>query len=61
MVKAAPFHSLFPQVLEIVQPDFSRRDSSVNGIIRTLSRIERAFINIPVVEARDFYCYSHVF
>ena len=59
--KAALFHSLFPRVLEIAQPDYTRRDSSVNGVKRTLSRIERAFINIPVAEARDFHCYSHVF
>ena len=28
--KAALFHSLFPHVLEIAQPDCTRRDSSVN-------------------------------
>ena len=34
---------------------------SVNGVLRTLSRIDRAFINLPIAEARDFHCYSHVF
>ena len=59
MEKAALFHSLFPRVLEIAQPDYTR--DSVNGVIRTLSRIDRALTNIPVAEARDFHCYSHVF
>ena len=59
--KAALFHSLFPHVLEIAQPDCTRRDSSVIGIIRTLSRIDRIFITLPMAEARDFHCYSHVF
>ena len=48
-------------VLEIAQPDYTGRDSSINGVIRTLSRIDGAFINIPMAEARDFHCYSHVF
>ena len=61
MGKAAFFHSLFPGVLEIAQPDFPRRDSSVNGVFRTLTRIDRAFINLSMAEARDFHCYSHVF
>ena len=30
--KAALFHSLFPHVLEIAQPDYTQRDSSVNGV-----------------------------
>ena len=34
---------------------------SVNGVLRTLSRIDRAFINLPMAESRDFHCYSHVF
>ena len=51
----------FPKVLEIAQPDFTRKDSSANGIIRTLSRIDRIFTNMPKAEARDFHCYSHVF
>ena len=33
----------------------------MNGVVRTLSRIDRDFINILVDEARDFHCYSHVF
>ena len=59
--KTAMFHSFFPQVLEIAQPDYTRTDSIAVGIIRTLSRIDRMFINLPVAEARDFHCYSHVF
>ena len=59
--KAALFHSLFPHVLEIAQPDCTWRDSTVIGIIRTLSRIDRIFINLPVAEVRDFHYYSHVF
>ena len=59
--KTALFHSLFPHVLEITQPDYTKRDSTVIGIIRTLSRIDRIFINLPMAEARDFLCYSHVF
>ena len=38
-VKAALFHSLFPHVLEIAQPGYTRRDSTALGITRTLSRI----------------------
>ena len=59
--KAALFRSLFPHVLDIAQPDCTWRDSSVIGIIRTSSRIDRIFINLPMAEARDFHCYSHVF
>ena len=51
---------LFPHVLEIAQPDFMRRDSTALGIIRTLSRIDRIFITLPMAEARDFQCHSHV-
>ena len=59
--KTAMFHPFFPPVLEIAQPDYTRRDSTALGIIRTLSRIDRIFINLPMAEARDFHCYSHVF
>ena len=58
--KAAFFHSLFRRVLEITQPDYTGRDSSIIGFIRTLSRIDRAFIKMPMAEARDFHCCSHV-
>ena len=61
MGKVALFQSLFPRVLEIAQPDYTRRDSSVSGVIRTLSSVDKAFINIPIAEARDFHCSSHVF
>ena len=59
-VKSAFFHSFFPRVLEIAQSDFTRRDATADGTIRTLSRIDRAFINLPVAEARDFHCFSSV-
>ena len=59
--KTATFHSFFPHVLEIAQPHYTRRDSTALGIIRTLSRIDRIFINLPMAEARDFHCYPHVF
>ena len=50
----------FPHVLEIAQSDYTRRDSTAIGDIRTLSRIDRIFINLPMAEARDFHCSSHV-
>ena len=58
-----PFSVLFfsPHVLEIAQPDFTRKDVTVNGVPRTLSRINRIFVNLPVAEARDFHFHSHVF
>ena len=59
--KAAPFRSFFPHVREIEQPDFTRKDSTADGTTRTLSRIDRAFINLLMAEARGFHCYSHVF
>ena len=51
----------FPHVLEIAQPDYTRRDSTALGVIRTLSRIDHILKNLPMAEARDFQCYSHVF
>ena len=41
--KTAMFHSFFPHVLEVAQPDYTRRDSTALGIIRTLSRIDCFF------------------
>ena len=55
------FHSFFPHVLEIAQPDYTRKDSTALGVKGTLSRIDRIFINLPMAEARDFHCNSHVF
>ena len=60
MWKSALFHSVLPHVLGIAQSDNTRRYSSVSWVIRTLSRIDRASINIPMAEARDFHCFSHV-
>ena len=36
------------------------KDTTADGTLRLLSRIDRAFINLPMAEARDFHCYSHV-
>ena len=58
--KTAVFHSFSPYVLEIAQPDYTGRDSTALGIIRTLSRIDRIFLSLPMAEARDFHCSSHV-
>ena len=54
------FQSYFPRVFEIPQPNFTRKDTAPDGAPRTPSRIDRAFINVPMAEARDFYCTSHV-
>ena len=53
--KTAMFHSFFHM--------FSRMPNliTLRGIIRTLSRIDRIFSNLPMAEARDFHCYFHVF
>ena len=59
-VKTGLFRSYFPRVFEIAQLNFTRKDSSADGAPRTPSRIDRAFINVPVAEARDFHCTSHV-
>ena len=41
--KSALFHSFFPRVFEIAQPDFTRRD----GAVRTLSRIWQSIYQHP--------------
>ena len=61
MRERLPFLIFFFSVLEIAHTDYTRRDSTGLGIIRTLSRIDRIFTNLPMAEARDFHCYSHVF
>ena len=58
--KTAVFHSFFPHVLEVAQSDYIRRGSTALGDIRTLSRIDRIFINLPMAEARDFHCSFYV-
>ena len=45
--KTAVFHSFFPHVLEVAQLDYTRRDATALGAIRTLSRIDRIFIIYP--------------
>ena len=47
------FIPFFPYVLEIAQPDYTRRDSTALGVLRTPSRIDRIFINLPMAEARE--------
>ena len=58
--KTTLFRSIFPNVLEVAQPNFTRKDAAADGTLRTLFRIDRAFINLPMAEARAFHCYSHV-
>ena len=43
----------FPRVLEFAQPNFTRKDTTADGTLRTPSRIDRAFISVPMAEARD--------
>ena len=50
----------FHTSLELAQSDYKRRDSSALGVTRTLSGIDRILINLPMAEARDFHCSSHV-
>ena len=60
--KTAVFHSFFPHVLEVARSDYTRRDATVLGVTRTLSRIGRIFLNnLPEAEARDFLCCFDVF
>ena len=51
--KTAMCHSFFPHVLEIAQPDYTRRNSTALGVKGTLSRIDRIFINLPMAEAPE--------
>ena len=53
--KAALLHVFFLAFSKIAPPDFARRDSTVEGVLRTLSRIDRAFINLTMAEGRDFH------
>ena len=46
--KTAVFHSFFPYVLEVAQSDDTRRDATALSVIRTLSWIDRIFINLPM-------------
>ena len=56
------FSSFFPCVFEIAQPDFTRKDVTVNGVIRTCPELTGyLLIFLWLSEARDFHCYSHVF
>ena len=44
--KTALFRSFFPHALGIAQPNFTRKDTAADGTSRTLSRIDRAFIQV---------------
>ena len=59
--KGCPLSLFFLEFSKLPSRTILRRDPSVNDVIRTLSRIDRMFINIPMAEARDFHCHSHVF
>ena len=48
--KTAVFHSFFAHVLEVAQSGYTRRDSTALGVIRSLSRLDRFFINLPMAE-----------
>ena len=48
--KTAVFRSFIPHALEDAQPDHTRRDSTALGVIRTLSRIDRIFVNLLLAE-----------
>ena len=52
--KTAVFHSFFPHVLEIAQPDYTRRDSTSPGSYVLCQELIEFFFNVPVAEARDF-------
>ena len=47
--------AFFPHAVEIAQPNFTRKDTAADGTLRTLSWIDRAFIHLPVAEARFFH------
>ena len=52
--KTALLRTGFPHALEIAQPNITWKDTAADGTLRTLSRIDRAFINVPMAETRDF-------
>ena len=56
--RTAPFRTFFPYAPQTAQPNFTRKDAAADG--STPSWIVRAFINVPMAEARGFRCYSHV-
>ena len=59
--KAALFHSFFFMSSNSLSLTLQGEISTADGTVRTLSRIDRTFTNLPVAEARDIHCYSHVF
>ena len=52
--KTALSDPFFRMLLKLRNQFFTRKDTVADGTLRTLSRIYRAFINVPVAEARDF-------
>ena len=53
--KTALFRTFFSHALEIAQPNFTRKDFAADGTPCTLSRIDRACINVPMAKARDVH------
>ena len=52
--KTAVFHSFFTHVLGVAQSDYTRRDSTALGVIRTLSRIDRFLSIYPWLKLEIF-------
>ena len=44
---------LFPYALEIPQLSITRKDVAADGTLRTLSRIDRAFIDVPMAVVKQ--------
>ena len=49
----------FPYTVEISQADFTQKDECRKGATRTLSRIDRIMVNVPMVELWEFRCHAH--
>ena len=55
------FRSFFLHVLEIAQPNCTRKDILLLTVQYALfPEIDRAFVYFPMAEACDFHCYSYV-
>ena len=51
--RSTVFRALFPHVLGITLPNFTRKDTAADGALRTLSRIDGAFIDMSVADAPE--------
>ena len=56
--RTALFRTSVPYALQTAQPNLTRKDAAADG--STPSWFARAFINVPMAEARDFRCHFHV-